>query len=70
MPVAPVIKKGYSAEPVRMSRVLMRGRPEDSSSHQTISCGSEADFRYFISRGWRRAAEFMDAVNDARRGPR
>lgn len=65
-----VIRTGYNPRPYQMARVLMKGRPTDPESHQTIACHNEADFREFIGKGWVRAAEFLDRVHDARKDRR
>jgi len=67
MPSVAPIKTTPNPKPFQMARVLMRGRPAEPASHQSIACYNEQEFRHYLAHGWLRAAEFLDRVHDARK---
>lgn len=47
--------------------MLMRGRPDESASHQSLGVHSKQEYDEYRSRGWKPAREFMEMVDRARR---
>lgn len=47
--------------------MLMKGRADESSSHQSLAVYSKDEFAQYRSRGWKPAREFMEMVDRARR---
>ena len=61
------IKTDVNPRQFQMARVLMKGRPSEPDSHQTIACYNENEFREYLGKGWVRAAEFLDRAHTARK---
>ena len=47
--------------------ILMRGRPDESDTHQSIAVYSREEFAEFRAKGWQRDRDFMERVDRARR---
>ncbi|MDE2102357.1 MAG: hypothetical protein KGL39_34240 [Patescibacteria group bacterium] len=59
------VEHGYSTR--KQYAWLMRGRPDEPASHQSLAVYSKAEHDEFRRRGWKPAREFMDMVDRARR---
>lgn len=47
--------------------ILMRGRADESASHQSLGVHSKEEYEVYRGRGWKPAREFMEMVDRARR---
>lgn len=47
--------------------ILMKGRPDEADSHQSIGVYDADELRVYRARGWKPAREFMEMVDRARR---
>lgn len=47
--------------------MLMKGRPEESVSWETIAVYSKDEYHVFRQKGWKPAVEFMEMADRARR---
>ena len=47
--------------------ILMKGRPDESDSHQSLAVYSKDEYDRYRSRGWKPAREFHEMVDRARR---
>lgn len=48
-------------------KILMKGRPDEPSSWQSIAVYSHEEYREFRQRGWKVDREFMEMADRARR---
>lgn len=48
--------------------MLMKGRPDESLSHQNLGVYSKSEYDEYRAKGWKPAREFMEMVDRARRG--
>ena len=47
--------------------IVMKGRPDESDSHQSLAVYSKDEYERYRSRGWKTAREFHEMVDRARR---
>jgi len=47
--------------------IVMKGRPDESDSHQSLAVYSKDEYELYRSRGWKPAREFHEMVDRARR---
>jgi hypothetical protein len=47
--------------------ILMKGRAEESASHQSLGVYSKEEYDTYRAKGWKPAREFMEMVDRARR---
>jgi hypothetical protein len=57
----------HTYNPTKPYAELMKGRPEESASWQSIAVYSRAEYDEFRGRGWKPAREFMNSADRARR---
>jgi hypothetical protein len=53
-----------TAKPYAM---LMKGRADESLSHQSLAVYSQQEYAAYRAKGWKPAREFMEMVDRARR---
>lgn len=47
--------------------MLMKGRPDESASHQSLGVYSKHEYEAYRAKGWKPAREFLEMVDRARR---
>lgn len=48
--------------------ILMKGRPEEAASHQSLGVYSKSEYDAYRAKGWKPAQAFMEMVDRHRRG--
>jgi len=51
----------------KLYAILMKGRADESPSHQSLAVYSKAEQEAYRKKGWKPAREFMEMVDRARR---
>lgn len=47
--------------------ILMKGRPDESLSHQSLAVYSQSEYDEYRAHGWKPAQDFLERVDRARR---
>lgn len=59
------ISHGYN--PRKVYAVLMRGRPDEPDSWQSLAVYTVDEFHEYLGKGWKKDKAFMDSADRARR---
>ncbi len=57
----------HTFSPKKIYAMLMRGRADESASHQSLGVYSRQEYETYRAKGWKPAREFMEMVDRARR---
>ena len=57
----------HTFNPKRPYAMLMKGRPDESLSWQSIGVYSKAEYDEYRAKGWKPAQDFMERADRARR---
>ena len=57
----------HTYNPRKPYAILMRGRPDEADSHQSLAVYSPDEFTEYRAKGWIRDRDFMERVDRARR---
>ncbi|NJN35965.1 MAG: hypothetical protein HC794_01590 [Nitrospiraceae bacterium] len=60
-----MIERTFSTR--KLYAMLMKGRPDEPDSHQSIGVYDAKELQEYRARGWKPAREFMEMVDRARR---
>ena len=57
----------HTFNPAKPYAMLMKGRPEESLSHQSLAVYSQTEYQQARAKGWKPAHVFLEMVDRARR---